>query len=120
MKVALIGYGKMGRLIDSLASEYDCEIVLRLDQASNQGGDGMSRENFEGVDVAIDFSTPEAAFHNISQIAALGVDLVVGTTGWLDRLDDVNRIVERCGTGLVWSPNFSVGVNLFFRLVEEA
>jgi 4-hydroxy-tetrahydrodipicolinate reductase len=120
MKLALIGYGKMGRLIDSLASEYDCEVVVRLDEASNLGQAGLVPEQFADVDVAIDFSTPEAACENIIRTAELGVDLVVGTTGWSDRLDEIKAVVERFGVGLVWSPNFSVGVNLFFRLVEEA
>ena len=80
----------------------------------------MTTENFRGIDVAIDFSIPAAVRGERGGIAALGVNLVVGTTGWLDQADAVKRAVERNGIGLVWSPNYSVGVNAFFRLVAEA
>ena len=73
-----------------------------------------------GIDVAIEFSIPAAVPGNVEGIAALGVPLVVGTTGWLEHIDRVKRAIEAHNTGLVWSPNFSIGVNVFFRLVAEA
>src|SRR4051794_17644037 len=117
MNIALIGYGKMGRLIEQLVPG---EVTLKLDEFNNSNFEGVTAENFRGVDVAIDFSIPSAAVENIERISALGVNLVVGTTGWFEHLDRVRAIIEKNGTGLVWSPNFSIGVNAFFRLVSEA
>src|SRR5260370_5900336 len=117
MNIALIGYGKMGRLVEQLAP---AEIKLKLDEFNNAGYEGITRENFQGIDVAIDFSIPGAAVENIERISAMGVNIVVGTTGWFEHLDRVRSVIEKNGTGLVWSPNFSIGVNVFFRLVSEA
>jgi 4-hydroxy-tetrahydrodipicolinate reductase len=120
MKLAIVGYGKMGRLIDQLAPEYGAEVVLKLDEFNNAGYSAMTPANFQGVDAAIEFSTPEAAVGNLERLTALGVNTVVGTTGWTKHLDAVRELVDRHGTGLVWSPNFSIGVNVFARLVAEA
>jgi 4-hydroxy-tetrahydrodipicolinate reductase len=120
MNIAIVGYGKMGRLIAQLAPEYGCTVTVTLDEHNNAGGAGITRENLAGVDAAIEFSTPEAAVGNIELLAAAGVNTVVGTTGWTGHLDRVRDAVNAAGTGLVWSPNFSVGVNVFNRLVAEA
>jgi 4-hydroxy-tetrahydrodipicolinate reductase len=120
MNLAIVGYGKMGRLVEQLAPEYGFRVALKLDEFNNVDFAGITRENFAGVDVALEFSIPSATVENIERIAALGVNLVVGTTGWLGELERVKAIVERSGIGLVWSPNFSVGVNVFSRLVAEA
>src|SRR5579862_3379513 len=98
----------MGRLIERVAAERGHEIALRLDEFNNTKFEGLTPENFRGVDVAIDFSIPAAAVTNIERIAALGVSLVVGTTGWHDRIDRVRNAVDQAGVGLVWSPNYSV------------
>jgi 4-hydroxy-tetrahydrodipicolinate reductase len=119
-KLAIVGYGKMGKLIEQLAPEYDFEVTLKLDEFNNPDGAGLTAANFAGVDGAIEFSIPAAVPGNVEGIAALGVPLVVGTTGWGEHIDRVRRAVETHQTGLVWSPNFSIGVNMFFRLVEEA
>jgi 4-hydroxy-tetrahydrodipicolinate reductase len=119
MKIALVGYGKMGKMIDSLASEYGGEVVLRLDEFNNAGGVMMTPQHFAGVDVAIEFTTPETAVENIRHLARLKVNTVVGTTGWLAHLPEVRSMVQATGTGLVWSPNYSIGVNLFFRAVRD-
>lgn len=120
MKLALLGYGKMGRLVEQLAPEYGFEVALKLDEFNNAHYEGITRENFAGVDVAVEFSIPSATVGNVERVAALGVNLVVGTTGWLAEMDRVKAAVERAGTGLVWAPNFSVGVYVFSRLVQEA
>jgi 4-hydroxy-tetrahydrodipicolinate reductase len=120
MKVALVGYGKMGRLLDALAAEYGSEVVLRLDEADNQDGAGITPDRFRGVDVAIEFSTPHVAVTNLTRLAEAGVSTVAGTTGWLEQLPKVEQAVRQNGTALVWSPNFSIGVNVFFRLAAEA
>jgi 4-hydroxy-tetrahydrodipicolinate reductase len=120
MNLAIIGYGKMGRLIDQLAPEYGCDVKLRLDVNNNANFEGLTKENFDGIDAAVEFSTPSAAPENIERLAALGVNVVIGTTGWFGEIDRARKAVERAGTGLVWSANFSVGVNIFSQIVAEA
>jgi len=119
-KLAIVGYGKMGKLIEQLAPEYDFEVTLKLDEFNNAKGSGLTAANFQGVDAAIEFSIPSAVPGNVAGIASLGVPVVVGTTGWLGYLDQVKQTIAQHNTGLVWSPNFSIGVNVFFRLVAEA
>jgi len=118
--LAIVGYGRMGKLVEALAPEYDFRVALKLDEITNALGHGLTADNFRGVDVAIDFSTPEAVRPNVEAISALGVNMVVGTTGWQDEADQVKTAVAAHGTGLVWSPNFSIGVRVFSQLVELA
>ncbi len=119
MKLAIIGYGKMGKMIESLAPSYGFQVALKLDEFNNANFSGITAENFKGIDAAIEFSVPEAAVENIERISALGINLVVGTTGWLNEMDRAKAAVAKHGTGLVWSPNYSIGVNVFFRAVAE-
>lgn len=116
--LALVGYGKMGRLIEQLAPEYDFEVVERLDEYNNIDGQGIAA--LRGVDVAIEFSTPETAPANLQKLADSKIQAVTGTTGWLEQLPVVERAVKQSGTGLVWSPNFSVGVAVFRKLTALA
>jgi 4-hydroxy-tetrahydrodipicolinate reductase len=120
MKIALIGYGKMGRMIEQFAPQYGGEIGLKLDEFNNANYEGITAENFHGIDVAVDFSIPSAALEIIKRTSALGVNLVVGTTGWLAHIDQAKALVARYGTGLVWSANYAPGVNAFLRLTAEA
>jgi 4-hydroxy-tetrahydrodipicolinate reductase len=120
MRIALVGYGKMGRMIDSLAGEYGCEVAVRLDEHNNAGGEGITRESLAGIDAAVEFTMPHTVVRNIERLAEAGVNTVVGTTGWTEHLPTVETWVRRHGIGLVWSPNFSVGVNVFARLAAEA
>jgi 4-hydroxy-tetrahydrodipicolinate reductase len=120
MNLAIVGYGKMGRLIEQLAPEYGLDVKLRLDVNNNARFEGLTAENFRGVDAAIEFSTPATAPENIERLARLGVNVVVGTTGWFDQLERVREIVDRNKIALVWSANFSVGVNIFSQIVAEA
>jgi len=113
MKLAIVGYGKMGKLIEQLAPEYGFTIHARIDV-----NDDIAKAS--GADVAIEFTTPEAAAGNIERLAALKVPIVVGTTGWLGERERVQAAIERNNTGLIWSPNFSIGVNVYFRLAQEA
>ena len=112
-KLAIVGYGKMGRMIEALAPEYGFSVHVRIDM-----NDDIRAAL--GADVAIEFSTPEAAIANVEKLAAIGVPVVLGTTGWLAEMDRVRALIDASGTGLVWSPNFSIGVNVFSRLVKEA
>jgi 4-hydroxy-tetrahydrodipicolinate reductase len=116
--LALVGYGKMGRLIEQLAPEFDFEVVERLDEYNNIDGQGIAA--LRGVDVAIEFSTPETAPMNLRKLAETNIQAVTGTTGWLAQLPAVERAVNQSGTGLVWSPNFSVGVAVFRKLAALA
>jgi 4-hydroxy-tetrahydrodipicolinate reductase len=120
MNSAIVGYGKMGKLIEQLSPEYGVTTKLRLDIDNNSRFEGFTKKNFQGIDVAIEFSTPSTAVANIEHLAELGVNVIVGTTGWFDKLDQVQRTVDRHGTALVWSPNFSVGVNAFLQIVATA
>jgi 4-hydroxy-tetrahydrodipicolinate reductase len=113
MKLAIIGYGKMGKLIETLAPEYGFTIHARVDM-----GDDFAQA--AGADVAIEFTTPEAALGNIGKLVAMKLPVVVGTTGWLGHMEQVRAAVEKNGSALIWSPNFSVGVNVFLRVVREA
>ena len=113
MKLAIIGYGKMGRLIEQLAPEYGFTAVVTVDI-----GDDFAKA--AGADVAIEFTAPEAVPGNIEKLAAMKLPVVVGTTGWAKHMDGVRAMVEKNGGALVWSPNFSVGVNVFLRVAREA
>ena len=119
MNLAIVGYGKMGRLVEQLAPEYGFNVRLKLDEFNNSSFEGITRESFQGTDVAIDFSIPSAVAENVERITALGVNMVVGTTGWGEQAERVRAAVGKSGAGLVWSPNYSVGVNVFFRLAAE-
>jgi len=110
----------MGKLIESLAPEYGFEVRLKLDVHNNANYEGITAENFRGIDAAIEFSVPSSVPENVRRISALGVNLVVGATGWLEQIDAVRKSVENAGTALVWSPNFSVGMQAFFRICAEA
>jgi 4-hydroxy-tetrahydrodipicolinate reductase len=112
-KLAIVGYGKMGRLIEQLAPEYGFTVHARLDV-----NDDLRQA--AGADVAVEFTLPTAVVGNVETLSALRIPVVTGTTGWADQLDRVRAVIDLNGTGLVWSPNFSIGVNVFFRVVREA
>ena len=112
-KLAIVGYGRMGRLIEQLAPEYGFAIHARIDL-------GDDFELARGADAAVEFTIPDAVAANVEKLAAIGVPMAVGTTGWAGQMDRVRASIEKHNTGLVWSPNFSIGVNVFSRLVREA
>ena len=115
MKIAIVGYGRMGHALEALAPEMGCEVVAQLDREAR-----LDREALAGAEVAIEFTAPAAAPSVVRTLAALGVDVVSGTTGWKDELEGVCRAVEAAGTGMLHSPNFSIGVALFRRMVRQA
>jgi 4-hydroxy-tetrahydrodipicolinate reductase len=119
-KLAIVGYGRMGRLVEQLAPEFGFAPALKLDEFNNVDGEGVTAENFRGISVAIDFSIPSVVAGNVEKIAPLGVNIVIGTTGWLEQLPAVQAAVERAKIGLVYGANFSVGVQAFYRIVEAA
>lgn len=120
LNLALLGHGKTGKTVADLAPQRGFNVRLILTEESNAHGSRITEEHFQGIDVCIDFTSPEVVVENIHRVAALGCNLVVGTTGWHDRLDDVCRVVEKNGVGLVYAANFSIGVQLFYRAAQAA
>lgn len=119
-RLALIGYGKMGRELEAVARDGGYEIACILDVHNNAHGEGLTEAGLAGVDVCIDFTAPSQVMDNIRRVAACRKHLVVGTTGWYDQLDAVKSIVEAADIGLVYAPNFSIGVNVLFKLTAYA
>lgn len=120
MRLLLIGYGRMGKAVDRLSTSYGCTVAGRLDIDNNAGGSGITAAAVDGVDVAVDFSIPDAVAENLPRLAAHGVNLVVGTTGWQAHEPEMRRVAADAGIGVVAAANFSLGVNLFLALTERA
>lgn len=113
LKIALIGYGKMGKAIEEIALQKGHEIVLKID-ADNRNE--LTKENLQLADVAIEFTGPENAVDNLQQCFDIGIPVVCGSTGWLEKLPDIEKYcIEKNGTFL-YASNFSIGVNIFFEL----
>lgn len=113
MKIALIGYGKMGKAIEQIAIARGHEIVSIIDI---NNPDGFTSESFKRADVAIEFTTPATAYTNYLKAFEAGVPVVSGTTGWLDKLGDIKEFCEKEGKTFFYASNFSIGVNIFFAL----
>lgn len=121
MKIAIIGYGKMGHAIEEMARVQRIEIASIIDPtAPGATHTSITKEALQHADAAIDFTAPKSAIANIEKVADLGKNMVIGTTGWTDHLEEAKNIVKKNKTGFVYSPNFSIGVNLFFRMVKNA
>ena len=121
LRIALLGHGRMGRLIDRLAPEHGAVTVLRLNERNNRAGEGLTREALRETDVAIDFSTAAAVMSgNLERLCDNGVDTVIGTTGWDEGRADLLARARASGIGLVHGANFSVGVNAFYRIAAAA
>jgi 4-hydroxy-tetrahydrodipicolinate reductase len=120
MKLLLVGHGKMGQLVGTLAPQYDWEVAGVIDPGSPLHGGGPDADRWAGVDVAIDFSTPDSVIANAVVLAKRGISLVIGTTGWSAREAELRKAVADAGTGIVVAPNFSTGVVLFEALVAQA
>lgn len=114
MNIALIGYGKMGQLIEQIALEKGHSISVIVNSSNS-----IENQDFSSTDVAIDFSTPNSAYHNIKYVLTQGIPVVSGTTAWLENLDDINRLAIEKATGFLYASNFSVGVNIFFELNKK-
>jgi 4-hydroxy-tetrahydrodipicolinate reductase len=115
MRLLLLGYGRMGKIVDGLSPEYGMEVVGRVDPV-----EGEALETWPQADVAIDFSIASAVPDNVRRLAAQKVSVVIGTTGWGDRETEVRRHAEAGGIGVVAAANFALGVNLFLALTERA
>jgi 4-hydroxy-tetrahydrodipicolinate reductase len=122
MKIALVGYGKMGHMIETVAKAAGHEVVCRVDPFSPEADAKTVAEaaSLSKAQVAIEFTSPATALANVLALAKRGMPMVVGTTGWLASLDEAAAAVESAGTCLLWSSNFSLGVNLFYRIAAYA
>jgi 4-hydroxy-tetrahydrodipicolinate reductase len=115
--LAIVGHGKMGRLVAQLAPEHGFDLRVCFSSSSI---DTLSPQALRGATVAVEFTNPTAAPTNIRRLAALGVDTVCGTTGWYEHLPQIRAEVSRARRGLLYGPNFSIGMNLFFEIVARA
>jgi 4-hydroxy-tetrahydrodipicolinate reductase len=120
LRIVIVGYGRMGKEVETLSNAYDCEIVERLDIHNNAGGEGIDPSRLPAVDVAIDFSTADATLINLPRLASAGINAVIGTTGWNTKTDQMKQVVADAGIGVVVAANFSLGVNAFLAIVEQA
>ena len=113
MKIALIGYGKMGREIEKIALERGHEVVCIIDMHEEEKFESSA---FRSADVAIEFTTPDSAFQNYRRAFTAGVPVVSGTTGWLEHLPEIKDACAKEGKTFFYASNFSLGVNIFFAL----
>ncbi|MDR1898558.1 MAG: 4-hydroxy-tetrahydrodipicolinate reductase [Treponema sp.] len=139
MNIAIVGYGRMGRLIEAAARERGHHVSVVVDPLTpgprgyrtveaaefgaagdHDAGDRAAGDGAGGTDVAVEFSRPDAAAGNIMALAKRGIAVVSGTTGWYDRMEEVTQAVTAAGTALLWASNFSLGVNLFYRIAWYA
>jgi 4-hydroxy-tetrahydrodipicolinate reductase len=116
MKIALIGYGKMGKMIESIALDRSHEIVLVIDQDNTQD---LTIENLKKADVAIEFSTPSSVLDNINLAINAQVPIVIGTTGWYGHLQEIKNNCDENNSTVMYGSNFSVGVNIFFQINQQ-
>jgi 4-hydroxy-tetrahydrodipicolinate reductase len=118
--VAIIGDGKMGQSIRDLAIARGWRIAAFIGERESANGSGLTKTTLGDADVAVEFSEPKAAVANIKAVLRAGVPIVVGTTGWYDELEEITRIARASGTALLWSPNYSLGVNVLIELARYA
>lgn len=113
MNIALIGYGKMGKAIEEIAVQRGHTIVLKIDV---DNAHDFTKENLAKADVAIEFTGPHSAYDNLKKLMQFGTATVCGSTGWLEKLDEIKSDCQKYNTGFIYASNFSVGVNIFFEV----
>ncbi len=118
MKIALIGYGKMGKEVENLISEDSSHQVISVSYIDKN--DGLDKDGIKKADVAIDFTSPNIVIDTIKAVLPLGTKMVVGTSAWYDRVSEVKALVKKYKGGLIYGPNFSIGANIFFQIVGVA
>ena len=116
MKIAIIGYGKMGKAIEEIAIAKGHEIVLKIDVSNTAD---FTKENVQKANVAIEFTGPHTAFENITKCIQWGVPVISGSTGWLDNFENAKKLCEEKKGCLIYASNFSIGVNLFFEINKQ-
>lgn len=129
MKIAIVGYGKMGHMIENSARSFGHEIAVTVDVMSKDAACIVPQGDYDAVAKAvkesgaegiIEFSHPSSVMGNITALLPLGIPLVVGTTGWNDKKEYVNELAQKCGGVVMTSANFSIGVNMLYKIIEEA
>jgi len=120
MRLLLVGYGRMGRLVGELAADYGCEVLGIVDPVSAAHSGDVNDPRWRDVDVAIDFTSPDAVLGNVSALARRRINVVLGTTGWQRHEPELRRVVAEAGSGIVAAPNFATGMVLFEALVGQA
>ncbi len=113
MKIALIGYGKMGMAIEEIALQKGHEVVLKINIENTED---LTVENLQTADVAIEFTGPESAFYNLVKCMEAGMPVVCGSTGWLEKWEDIKNLCKQQNGSLIYASNYSIGVNLFFEV----
>ncbi|MBK5272855.1 MAG: 4-hydroxy-tetrahydrodipicolinate reductase, partial [Bacteroidia bacterium] len=116
MKLALIGYGKMGKAIEEIALQRGHEIVLTIDQPNLSD---LTKENISKAEAAIEFTGPQAAYDNIKSCLEFGTPVISGSTGWLDKMEEIKKICSKENGSFIHSSNYSVGVNIFFEINKK-
>jgi len=116
MKIALIGYGKMGKAIEEIAVNRGHEVVLKIDEFNL---DDFTRETTRKADVAIEFTGPHSAFENVKKVLSFDRPLVCGSTGWLENLEEVKKLCAERNGSFIYASNYSVGVNIFFEINKK-
>lgn len=117
MKIALIGYGNMGQEVEKLVQETKKHEIVSV---SSYGKKGLDKKGVRKADIAIDFTSPETVIENIQIVSSLGINMVVGTSGWYEQLEKVKKIVQENNIGLLYGGNFSIGANIFFKIISYA
>ena len=121
MNIAIIGYGKMGHEIERIAKSKGINVVSIIDPADNNANyREIDEKSMHNADVCIDFTNPNAVIGNIQKISKFKKNIVIGTTGWYDKLNEAKDIVKKGNVGLIYASNFSIGVNVFFNIIENA
>ena len=119
MRLAIVGRGRMGQAVEALARERGHTIGLVVTGADNPEGAALTAERLAEVDVALEFTRPDAVFGNLEKLVRAGIPTVTGTTGWFDRLPELDRLVSNQRGAVLYAPNFSVGVQLFLRAAAD-
>jgi len=116
MRIALIGYGKMGKAIEEIALQRGHEVVIKIDQPNLHE---FTKENMAKAEAAIEFTSPHTAYNNVKSCIDFGVPIVCGSTGWTEQLDEMKKFCSQKNGSLIYSSNFSVGVNIFFEVNKK-
>ena len=119
-RIAIIGDGKMGTAIKGLAESEGWTVAAVIGERASDRGRGITSSTLAGAEVAVEFTQPDAAVANVGACLRAGVPTVVGTTGWYDKLSELTRLANETGVPLLWSPNFSIGVNVLLELARNA
>ncbi len=119
IKIALIGYGKMGKMLKQMAPEYDMEIVSIIDPFVKGCFEEINENSLKDCDICVEYTTPASVLYNCKKVAMLGKSVVIGTTGLELHLEELKNITESYNVGIIYSSNYSVGMNLFFKIIED-